>query len=653
MNEIRLLKTDGKTETLPDSGGETADFRITHLSENDVHTLTLVPKREGLSLNAVEYEVDLSPTLLSPSDRLFFYNNGAHTNDITYVKAYIGNENTEFSELAVFKNLDSNEVSLYGYLTARRFWASMFLRTDKIVFRFELEDRILNCNETYELENFMIGKGTDNERALLENYGETVGKINRAVPNGNLPTGWCSWSCYYSAVNEEKIRRAADSQAAYTSDGYPKVIQIDDGWQANGSFCGEWFGDEKKFPHGIAATADYVIDKGMTFGLWLAPLLLSEGSEHYGSLKHIAQEDITLGNCHPFDLGNPEYHEHLRKTFRRMVDEYHARYFKLDFLAASVRFFNENGKFVKFKNGFCVEVLRSALQTIRDTVGDDVYLLACGAQTLIGAGILNGARMSCDIIWGKSPSYPSYWELMKDCTKTVMRRYFFHRNVYINDADGLVLRDIDIGDGFNSTYSEAALWAVSVAMSGGAVLSNDELELLSPGRRSLYTSVLPPLDIAGRPVDYFEQPEPTAYYIPVDDNTAFLAIYNFEDKIAANLNFDLEKIGMKGAFAVRCIETKALGFMETLNPGIMNPHEAQMYLLRKPSNEPSFAFSDANIYCGINIFDVAYKDGKLSVTSRYPEFHKDAKVYAFYPDGFKPEGEVILAENGYTIAQVK
>ncbi|MDY3760260.1 MAG: hypothetical protein SOZ93_02900, partial [Eubacteriales bacterium] len=80
---------------------------------------------------------------------------------------------------------------------------------------------------------------------------------------------------------------------------------------------------------------------------------------------------------------------------------------------------------------------------------------------------------------------------------------------------------------------------------------------------------------------------------------------------------------------------------------------AQMYLLRKPSNEPSFAFSDANIYCGINIFDVAYKDGKLSVTSRYPEFHKDAKVYAFYPDGFKPEGEVILAENGYTIAQVK
>lgn len=652
MHEIRLLKTDGTTEILPFSGGDTEDFRITHHAEQDIHKLILVPKNEGLSLNAIEYEMDLHTALLSPSEKLFFYNNGSQTNDITSVKPYIGNEDTEFSELAVFKNLDSKKVSLYGYLTAHRFWASLFLHTDRIVFRFELEDRILCRNEAYELENFMISDGIDNDHALLEAYGKAIAKINNAVPDGNLPVGWCSWSCYYSAVDEEKIRRAADSQTAYTSDGYPKVIQIDDGWQENDSFCGDWFYDKTKFPHGIAATANYIINKGMTFGLWLAPLLVSERSKHYDSLKHLAHPDITLGDFHPFDFGNPEFHEHLRKTFRRMVDEYHARYFKLDFLAASVRFFNDKGRFVKFKNGFCIEMLRSALQTIRDTVGKDVYLLACGAQPLIGAGILNGARMSCDIIWGKSPSYPSYWEIMRDATKTVMWRYFFHRNVFINDADGVVLRDIDIGDGYNSTYSEAALLAISVAMSGGAVLSNDELEKLSPGRRNLYTFLLPPLDLAGRPVDFFEQPQPTSYYIPVDENTAFLALYNFEDKMTVDLNFDLDRINMKGAFVVRCLDCKALGFPETLTAGILNPHEAQMYLLKKPSSTPSFAFSDANIYCGINVFDLAFENGKLHIVKRFPQFYKDAKVYAFYPDGFKPEGEIVFTGNGYSVAEV-
>lgn len=654
MHEIRLLKADGTVYTLPAAGGEIGGFRLTHLCEDDVHTLTLTPLSEGLSLEAVEYEVDLPTPLLTPADRVFIYDNSAHTNDITTVRPYAGNESGEIAELAVFKNLDTGEVALYGYLTARRFWASMRLRTDRMIFRFELEDRALFGGETYELEKFMISGGTDNEHALLEAYGTLVGRINRAVPHGDLPTGWCSWSCYYGAVDEEKIRRAADGQMTYAADGHPQVIQIDDGWQTSGSFCGEWVEDRVKFPEGIAATADYVTGKGMTFGLWLAPCMLSEDSAFYDTLKDMAKEEVTLGDrYHPFDLGDPRYRDHLRKTFRRMVDEYHARYFKLDFLAASVRFFNGKGRFVKFKDGFCIEVLRGALQTIRDTVGDDIFLLSCGAQTLLGAGILNGSRMSCDIIWGKNPAHPSYWQIMKDCTKTVMWRYFYHRKVYINDPDGVVLRDVETGDGFNCTYSEAALWAISVAMSGGSVLSNDELEKLSPGRRSLYTSLLPPLDIPGRPVDYFEQPEPTAYYIPVNDETAFLALYNFGDRMIDGMTFDLARIGMKGALAVRCIRTKALGFMDEIRTGIMNPHEAKMYLLRKPGKEPSFAFSDANIYGGINIFDGTYADGRLTVTNRYPETHKDANIYAFYPDGYEPAGETVLSGNGCTITRIR
>jgi hypothetical protein len=360
--------------------------------------------------------------------------------------------------------------------------------------------------------------------------------------------------------------------------------------------------------------------------------------------------EITLGeHYHPFNLGDPAYHDHLRKTFRRMVDEFGATYFKLDFLAAAVRYFNGKGHFVKFPDGYCIEVQRKALQVIHETVGDDVFLLACGAQTLLGAGIFNGARMSCDIIWGKNKSVPTYWKIMQNCLHTAGRRYFYHRKVYVNDPDGLVLRDRDRGDGFNCTWSEAELWTVAISMSGGSVLSNDELEKLSDARRALYTSCLPPLDIPCRPVDYFERPAPTAYILDVDESTKFLALYHFGDTMT-DMDFDLDKVGMKGALVADCLSRKFLGFKDSVHIENANPHSASMFLLKKPAAEPAFVGSDANIYMGINLFSSVYENGVLTVSHPEDTF-KDVKVYALWPEGYAPAGKVILQENGYTLTE--
>ena len=86
----------------------------------------------------------------------------------------------------------------------------------------------------------------------------------------------------------------------------------------------------------------------MTFGLWLAPWLLDDKSDYYGELKHLAREEATLGeHYHPFELGDPRYLAHLSATFREMTERYGARYFKLDFLAAAIRFFNGRGDFIR------------------------------------------------------------------------------------------------------------------------------------------------------------------------------------------------------------------------------------------------------------------------------------------------------------------
>ena len=650
---IRLLFPDGSPLPLTPSV-EANGLTVTHTTENGIHTVTLTASRAGICPEALEVSFPLPADLLTPMENLLVYDNAAHTNDVSDVNPYTSfrEKGHEFAELAVFKNTATAATYMVGLCTAHRFWSSFTVKADTVTLRFELEGRELTPGEAYTVERFIVAEGAPNgENALLEAYADAVTTLNHCIPTGDLPIGWCSWSCYYGDVNEERIRRAADMQVKYASEGRPNLIQIDDGWQRSGSFCGEWVTDETKFPEGMAATSAYVRERGMTFGLWLAPLMLDDRSEYYDSLKHLSMPEITLGeHFHPFNLGHPEYLDHLRRTFRRMVDEFGATYFKLDFLAAAVRFFNGRGRFVKFPGGYCIEVQRKALEVIREIVGKDIFLLSCGAQTLIGAGIFNGARMSCDIIWGKNKHNPTYWQIMQNCLHTVGRRYFYHRKVYVNDPDGLVLRDWDRGDGFNCTWSEAQLWTVAIAMSGGSVLSNDELERLSEPRRALYTSCLPPLDIPCRPVDYFERPAPTAYILDVDENTKFLALYHFGDEMT-DVDFDLDRVGMKGALVADCLERRFLGFKDSIHVENADPHSAAMFLLKKPAAEPAFVGSDANIYMGVNLFSSAYEDGKLTVTRPANTF-AEAKTYALWPEGYEPVGKIVWKENGYTLTEI-
>ncbi len=546
-----------------------------------VHTVTLTAHKAGVCPVAMEVIFPLPEELFAPADALYYYDDSAHTNDFSEVVHYTEHPRRETAQMLLFKNRENGLPLLAGLLTQHRFWSSLRLDEGKVTFCFELEERELTVGEGYVMERFMFAIGAPGaELALLEVYADRMAELNRAIPAKETPVGWCSWSCYFSDVNEEKIKRAADAQVTYGK-GYANLIQIDDGWQKNTSFCGDWYADEKKFPAGPEATAQYVRDRGMTFGLWLAPLLLSEKTPAYETMKDMAMEALTLReHYHPFNLGDPRFHEHLRQTFRRLVDDYGVGYFKIDFIAAAIRYFHGGGVFVRFEDGYCVELLRRCLQIIRDEVGEDVFLLSCGAQTLIGAGIFNGARMSADIIWGKNKANPTYWDIMKKCMATVGRRYFYHNKVYMNDPDGLVLRDYDRGDGFNCTWAEAELWAVAVAMAGGLVLSNDELENLSPARRRLYERQLPPTGLAARPVDYFEAPYPTAYVLELETGVTFLALYNLGDTMT-DLDFDLSRIGMAGAFVADCLHGKKSGTAEVLHIENMNPHGAELFMLTR------------------------------------------------------------------------
>ena len=89
-----------------------------------------------------------------------------------------------------------------------------------------MEDKPLRPGEEYRLESYMLCDGEVN--AFLDTYADTVARVNHCRPYRDKLVGFCSWSCYYGDVDEEKISRAADMLARYLP-GEANLVQIDDG----------------------------------------------------------------------------------------------------------------------------------------------------------------------------------------------------------------------------------------------------------------------------------------------------------------------------------------------------------------------------------------------------------------------------------------
>lgn len=95
------------------------------------------------------------------------------------------------------------------------------------------------------------------------------------------PTYLNSWESAYFDIDESKVLSLADCAKQVGVD----MLVVDDGWfegrTTNATSLGDWTGDKKRFPSGIPALAGLVREKGLKFGLWIEPEMISEASELY------------------------------------------------------------------------------------------------------------------------------------------------------------------------------------------------------------------------------------------------------------------------------------------------------------------------------------------------------------------------------------
>ena len=625
-------------------------IRVDLTIENDGVVTPIITALKDISPQWMNVEFDIPAEALG--EDLYYYYAAFTTNDITSVFKHTEKPKNDMKDLFLAKNVAENVNMNIGLVTAHRVFSLLRLCENTVSVHYDLECRPIERGNVLELEKFVYGEGNEHD-FLTRVYAPLVAKYNGARPLKSVPAGWCSWSRYYRNVDEGKITRCVDDMTEIIG---ADLFQIDDGWQFDDTFPGDWFIDTDKFPNGLDAIIKQCNNADMTFGLWLSPFLVQESSRYFESLKHLVRTDVLAGNSTPekkiriFDLDNPEFYKKLYDTYHYLSYEMNVKYFKLDFLVFGYFSFHSA---IRFKSDYRSAMFRKVISTIREAVGDDAILLSCGSPIIECAGIFDAQRESRDIICPKSSSDPFYWQHwsnIKNASKTVLYRYFYNNVVFRNDPDGAVLRDYDIGDGFDCNYAEARYWSTIVAFSGGLVLSNDEFRNLSQPRRELFTKLLPPLGISGRAVDMFEYPAPTKAIIEASDDTKYIASFNLSDKFV-NTQLSLKDLGIDGEKLVfKCWEAEFVGKTASMSERLVNPHSALMYMVKDIPTKPSFIYSDVNLYLGENVFESEFDGSRLTINicEDKKKFVTDkTKVYAYYPKAYVDcisEHEIIVDE---------
>lgn len=139
--------------------------------------------------------------------------------------------------------------------------------------------------------------------------------INQHFAHQDRPILINNWEATFMDFNEAKLMKIVDQADKLGIE----MFVLDDGWfghrDDDKSSLGDWFVDQKKFSNGISGFADRVHDKGMKFGLWFEPEMISIDSKLYE--KHPDWMIATPGR-----QGTPARNQYVLDVTRQEVVDY-------------------------------------------------------------------------------------------------------------------------------------------------------------------------------------------------------------------------------------------------------------------------------------------------------------------------------------------
>ena len=144
-----------------------------------------------------------------------------------------------------------------------------------------------------------------------------------------------NWEATYFDFNSEKIKAIIDEAKELGIE----MFVLDDGWfgkrDADNSSLGDWFEYEGKLTNGLREIADYAHSKGLKFGLWFEPEMISVDSELYRTHSDfLMQEPGRMPSAsrsqHVLDFTRLDVRQTIEKQMRKILDTIPLDYIKWD-----------------------------------------------------------------------------------------------------------------------------------------------------------------------------------------------------------------------------------------------------------------------------------------------------------------------------------
>jgi len=460
----------------------------------------------------------------------------------------------------------------------------------------------LSPGETLSSERLLIA-ASDDPLGLLKLYADCLGEATGALRRRGAPSGWCSWYHFFGENTGEDV--LANLKAAKEHELPLQVMLIDDGYQRE---IGDWLEvDENKFPQGMKWLAQRIAEAGYRPGLWVAPFAVSSLSRLYAEhpewvLRSESGEPLLAWHhwavpVYALDVSNPDVQGWLRELFLVLSEEWGYEFFKLDFLyAAALDGQRHNPLMAR------AQALRMGLEIIRETVGD-TFLLGCGCPLGPAVRLVDAMRIGPDV----APYWRHYQRdlsapAVENALRNTVTRFFTHRSLWLNDPDCVLVRSR--AEESDLTLNEMRTLVTIVGLSGGLVMSGDDLASVSPSRLRYLKAILPPYGEPAIPLDLFDNELPRTLALAVESGHGswiVAAFVNWEDRTVRTV-VELDQLGLQSDRWYHIYDFWHRRYLGQARHTVViqrhRPHETVLCVFKPVSDQPELLTSTFHVTQG-------------------------------------------------------
>lgn len=494
------------------------------------------------------YVADLCPFIIEnkeslqigeKGDRLQLYRQGRHKNDLPSVCTFSNHDESYLdaqrglSETGTSSDTSQEEGHLFvsdqmtilrsssghylflGFLTGADQLVHTTVETDSEDNLRRLESGSSpNClvepGETIHSEWLRVERHDEHKLGIFEvirKFASDKAVLYRARQKTPAPSVYCTWYYYGLTVSYQDV---LENLALLRDQKIPfDVYQIDEGWE---QVIGDWQ-PNSRFPLPMSQLAEQIQESGFIPGLWTGPFIAHETSpvaiqhpewllrHRDGSLCRFPMNGTTYL---VLDITNPEVVDWIRSLYA-VLRKWGYLYHKLDFTRAPV---------IQSDAIFCdpsvpmARAYRTAIQAVREGIGEDAYLLICGGLYDPVIGLADGQRTGSDTLSMWSRTIRSGGRTAPFTIKQNLLRFWMNE-WWNNDPDALMVRRQDepfrglaLGYGL-LTDTEAKTSALNQYIGGGIICSTEPMAKIDRDRLMLLSQIMPVVPVESVPRDLF------------------------------------------------------------------------------------------------------------------------------------------------------